>query len=202
MVVSFRHLPGFLPKESQAVLLREIRQVLVQAPLFAPTMPRTGQPFGVIMSNCGPLGWVSDAAGGYRYQPAHPVTEQAWPDMPAVLLKVWRDVTKYHVPPEACLINYYRPGAKMGSHVDRDEADKRAPVLSISLGDTAVFHVGGTTRTSPKERVQLASGDVLVLEGPSRFAYHGIDRVIAGSSALLAEGGRINLTLRRVTSAA
>ena len=86
----------------------------------------------------------------------------------------------------------------MGSHVDRDEHEPAAPVLSVSLGDDAVFHVGGTERGGKKDRVTLKSGDLLVLEGASRFAYHGIDKVIAGTSPLLAEGGRINLTLRRV----
>jgi alkylated DNA repair protein (DNA oxidative demethylase) len=196
---AFRYLSGRLSSDEQAKLLTDIRQVLATAPFFTPCMPRSGKPFSVRMSNCGPLGWVSDKERGYRYQPNHPVTGTPWPPMPPILLELWRDVTKYHAPPEACLINYYDRGTKMGSHVDRDEADKNAPVLSVSLGDSAVFHVGGTTRTGPKQRVTLASGDVLVLEGPSRFAYHGIDRVLPGTSLLLPEGGRINLTLRRVT---
>lgn len=196
---TFRYLPGYIDATGQRRLVEEIRAAVGAAPLFQPTMPRTGKAFSVRMSNCGPLGWVSDKDGGYRYQATHPVTGQAWPGMPPFLLELWRDLTGYPHPPEACLINYYAGGTKMGSHVDRDEADRAAPVLSVSLGDSAVFHVGGLKRGDTKTRLTLASGDVLLLEGPSRFAYHGIDRILAGTSDLLAHGGRINLTLRRVT---
>ncbi|MEQ1650363.1 MAG: alpha-ketoglutarate-dependent dioxygenase AlkB [Hyphomicrobiaceae bacterium] len=201
---TFRHLPGYFNARQQAELLLHIKDILEIAPLFQPVMPRTGKAFSVRMSNCGPLGWVSDKERGYRYQPTHPVTEEAWPAMPKLLLDLWLREARYPAPPEACLINLYQEGAKMGAHQDRDEADFSAPVVSVSLGDAAVFHVGGRKRTDPKVRVTLKSGDVLLLEGESRLAYHGIDRVIAGSSELLArcgfaEGGRMNLTLRRVT---
>ena len=197
---TFRYLPGYIDATGQRRLVEEIRAAVGAAPLFQPTMPRTGKAFSVRMSNCGPLGWVSDKDGGYRYQATHPVTGQPWPGMPLLLLELWRELTGYPHPPEACLINYYAGGTKMGSHVDRDEADRAAPVLSVSLGDSAVFHVGGLKRGDPKTRLTLASGDVLLLEGPSRFAYHGIDRILPGTSDLLANGGRINLTLRRVTA--
>jgi DNA oxidative demethylase len=151
------------------------------------------------MSNCGSLGWVSDKAHGYRYQATHPETGAPWPAIPDRLLALWREVTGYPLAPEACLINFYDTGTKMGSHQDRDEQDLAAPVLSISLGDDAIFHVGGQVRRDPKVRVRLASGDVLVLEGASRLAFHGIDKVFPGTSLLLKDGGRINLTLRRVT---
>jgi DNA oxidative demethylase len=200
--LTFRHLPGYLDASSQAALLAEIRACVAAAPLFQPTMPRTGKPFSVKMSNCGALGWVSDKSGGYRYQPTHPETGIAWPAMPARLLALWHDVARYPSAPEACLINFYSAGTKMGSHQDRDERDLTAPVVSVSLGDDATFHVGGPKRTDPKTRVRLASGDVLVLEGQSRLAFHGIDKVHAGTSLLLKDGGRINLTLRRVTAAA
>lgn len=153
----------------------------------------------VRMTNCGVLGWMTDKTGGYRYQATHPVTGNPWPPIPDMLLAVWRELSGYPAPPEACLINYYEDGTRMGSHQDRDEIDLDAPVLSVSLGDDAVFHVGGCERSDAKTRVTLRSGDVLVLEGPSRLAYHGVDRVSAGSSDLLPEGGRINLTLRRVS---
>ena len=162
-------------------------------------MPRTGKPFSVRMTNCGPLGWVSDKAGGYRYQATHPATGCAWPPLPERLLRLWEDVAGFTRPPEACLINYYAGSAKMGSHRDEDEEDRAAPVVSISLGDDATFHVGGLKRNDPKQRMLLRSGDVVVLGGASRLAYHGIDRIHAGTSSLLAEGGRFNLTLRRVT---
>lgn len=193
-----RHLPAYLDRARQEALLADIRSVIAAAPLFAPTMPRTGKPFSVRMTNCGALGWVSDR-DGYRYQPHHPKTRQAWPRIPEALLSLWREVTDYPVLPEACLINRYAPGARMGLHQDRDEQDFAAPVLSVSLGDVAIFRVGGTVRRAPTESLRLASGDVVILEAKSRLAYHGIDRVLAGTSDLLPEGGRLNLTLRRVT---
>jgi alkylated DNA repair protein (DNA oxidative demethylase) len=151
------------------------------------------------MSNCGPLGWVSDKERGYRYQATHVATGRPWPPMPQKLLELWRDHAAFEGPPEACLINHYPAGAKMGSHRDKDEDEPRAPVLSVSLGDDAIFHVGGNKRGDPKVRVTLRSGDVCLLGGPSRFAFHGIDRILPGTSDLVPGGGRINLTLRRVT---
>lgn len=195
----FRHLPGYLDPGRQRELLGHIRIVLAEGPLYAPNMPRTGKPFSVRMTNCGPLGWVSDKAGGYRYQAGHPVNGQPWPPMPDLLFEVWREVADYPFPPEACLVNYYAGPAKMGPHRDEDEEDTRAPVVSISLGDEATFHIGGLKRTDSKRRLVLRSGDVVVLGGAARMAYHGIDRIHPGTSGLLAEGGRLNLTLRRVT---
>ncbi len=199
MTSPFQHLPAHLDGLEQLALRDEIRAVIARAPLFTPTMPRTGKPFSVRMSNCGPLGWVSDKACGYRYQPVHPVTGEPWPPIPERLLTLWRDLSGYPEPPQACLVNYYTSGAKMGSHQDRDEQDFDAPVLSVSLGDEATFHVGGTDRSAPKQRILLRSGDVVLLTGQSRLAYHGIDRIFAGTSNLLRDGGRLNLTLRRVT---
>lgn len=199
MLAGFRHLKGHFKHADQRVLLDEVRKVIRLAPLYRPVMPRTGRPFSVLMTNAGALGWVSDATG-YRYQPLHPVTGQLWPPIPPMLLALWRETSGWPGEPEACLINYYEPGAKMSSHVDQDEAEFSAPVLSVSLGDAAVFHVGGHRRSDPKTRMDLFSGDVAVLGGESRRAYHGIDRIMGGSSDLLPEGGRFNLTLRRVTA--
>ena len=196
----FRHLSGYLSQARQGELLGHLRSVMAEAPLYAPTMPRTGKPFSVRMTNCGPLGWVSDKAQGYRYQAQHPLTGRPWPPMPELLLEVWREVANYPVPPEACLVNYYATGAKMGSHRDEDEEEIRAPVVSISLGDDATFHIGDLERAGPKRRLLLRSGDVVVLAGAARMAYHGVDRIHPGTSTLLSEGGRLNLTLRRVTA--
>jgi DNA oxidative demethylase len=195
----FRYLPGLLSNTEQGQLVAALQAVIAAAPFFTPTMPRTGKPFSVSMTNCGPLGWVSDKDRGYRYQASHPETGLQWPAIPEQILHIWRAHAHYAHVPEACLVNFYKAGTKMGSHIDRDELDRAAPVLSISLGDSAVFHVGSTERNGPKTRVTLKSGDVLILEGPSRFAYHGIDKVLAGSSTMWPGGGRINLTLRRVT---
>lgn len=189
--------PGWLDRTGQEALAAELREVLAAAPLFTPRMPRTGKPFSVRMSNCGPLGWVSDVAG-YRYQPTHPETGRAWPAMPPVLTRAWAELAGSTLAPEACLINWYAPGARMGLHQDRDEQEFSAPVLSLSLGDSALFRIGGTARKDPTRSVRLASGDALVLSGPARLAFHGIDRVFAETSTLLKQPGRINLTLRRV----
>ncbi len=198
----FQHFPGFFDAAAQGRLMAEVNAVISEAPLFQPVMPRTGKPFSVLMSNAGPLGWVSDVKG-YRYQPTHPDTGKPWPEMPPVLQELWRALAIWPSEPEACLINIYGDGAKMGSHRDSDEAAKDAPVISVSLGDTARFHVGGLKRADKRERVNLESGDVVVLGGTSRQAYHGIDQVMAGTSQVvrdvLPEGGRVNLTLRRVT---
>jgi DNA oxidative demethylase len=195
----FRYVPEYFDRDGQITLLAAVREVIRQAPLYIPTMPRSGKPLSVRMTNAGPLGWVSDKDGGYRYQRTHPVTGKSWPAMPALLLRLWNDLAGYNAPPEACLVNYYAGEARLGSHVDADEENTLAPVLSVSLGDAGVFHVGGLKRSDPKTRLTLNSGDVVVLAGTARFAYHGIDRVLAGTSDLLPEGGRINLTMRRVT---
>lgn len=193
-----RYLPEFLDRGAQEQVLQDLREAVAQAPLFTPVMPRTAKPFSVHMSNMGVLGWVSDKAG-YRYQAKHPATGQSWPAIPQSILSVWNKVSNYPHGPEACLVNFYGGEAKMGLHQDRDEEDFEAPVVSISLGDAALFRLGGTTRGAKTQSLKLASGDVVVLEGPTRLAFHGIDRVIGGSSTLLKDGGRINLTLRRVT---
>jgi alkylated DNA repair protein (DNA oxidative demethylase) len=192
--------PGYLDRAAQETLLAAVREAIRQAPLFTPTMPRTGKPFSVRMTNCGPLGWVSDA-GGYRYQPTHPDTGRPWPRMPDLALRAWRDLAGYAPLPQACLINVYAPTARMGLHQDRDEQDFSAPVLSLSLGDTCLFRIGGTGRGDPTRSFRLASGDALVLGGQARLAFHGVDRIMPGTSTLLPEGGRINLTLRRVRMA-
>jgi DNA oxidative demethylase len=193
-----RLLPGLLDHDAQTALVADLREIVRAAPLFVPVMPRTGKPFSVRMTNCGPLGWVSDAAG-YRYQPTHPVTGTPWPAIPARLLDLWSAIARDPHPPQACLVNFYAASARMGLHQDRDEDDLSAPVLSVSLGDTAIFRVGGLRRTDPTRSIRLTSGDVLILEGESRLAFHGIDRVLPGTSTLLPSGGRLNLTLRRVT---
>jgi DNA oxidative demethylase len=189
--------PGYLDRAAQTALLAAIRDVFRQAPLYTPRMPRSGRPFSVRMTNCGSLGWVSDETG-YRYQATHPETHTPWPPMPAILHQAWRELSGYPHPPEACLVNMYSAAAKMGLHQDRDEDDFAAPVVSLSLGDTCLFRIGGTRCSDATRALRLASGDAIVLAGDSRLAFHGVDRIMAGTSTLLPEGGRINLTLRRV----
>lgn len=193
------YLPGHLDRAGQEALLDAIRAVVADAPLYVPSMPRTGKEMSVRMTNCGDLGWVTDREHGYRYQATHPATGRPWPAIPDMLLRLWDDVAGHFLPPEACLVNFYAATAKMGLHQDRDEADFSAPVLSVSLGDDCLFRVGGTQRGDPTKSFRLSSGDVVVLGGESRLAFHGVDRIYPGTSGLLAKGGRINLTLRRVS---
>lgn len=178
-------------------LLEEVNARIARAPFYRPTMPKSGAPFSVEETNFGPLGWVSDKSG-YRYQPTHPITHEPWPDIPRALLDLWDETTSYPAPPECCLVNLYRESARMGLHQDRDEAATDAPVLSVSLGDDATFRIGGTSRKGATRTVMLKSGDVLTFGGPARLAFHGLDKIIPGSSALVPGGGRLNLTLRRV----
>lgn len=190
----FRLWPGALDAEAQQALLTEVLAAAQTAPFYRPVTPG-GRPFSVEMTGMGPLAWVSDRAG-YRYQATHPVTEQTWPPMLQSLLDLWDALTSWPAPPDACLVNLYRHEAKMGLHQDKDEADLTAPVLSVSLGDTAVFRIG-PAEGGRTQSLKLASGDVCALTGPARLARHGIDRLLAGSSQLVPGGGRINLTLRR-----
>lgn len=191
-----RVLKGYLDRAAQEVMVEEIRNVAKTAPFRQPLTP-WGKPMSVRMTAAGRFGWHTDRKG-YRYIDAHP-DGMDWPPVPTSVLKVWSDLVSDTRAPDCCLVNYYAEKAKMGLHQDKDEADFDWPVLSISLGDTAVFRVGGLARTDPTERVMLESGDVAILEGDARLAFHGIDRIRAGSSTLLKDGGRINLTCRVVT---
>lgn len=190
----FRLWPGALSVQAQATLLADVLEAEAAAPFYRPETPG-GRPFSVEMTNLGALGWVSDR-GGYRYQATHPLTGKPWPPIPSMLLGLWSALTGWSEAPDACLVNLYREQAKMGLHQDKDEADLTAPVLSVSLGDTAVFRIGAA-ESGPTRSFRLTSGDVCALTGPARLARHGIDRLIVGSSTLVPGGGRINLTLRR-----
>jgi DNA oxidative demethylase len=185
-----------LDRAAQEQLVAILREILREAPLFQPVMPRTGKAFSVRMSNCGPLGWVSDVSG-YRYQPTHPETGRKWPPMPESISSLWRAFAEHGAEPDACLINFYDAEARMAPHQDRDEIDFDAPILSLSLGDACRFRHGGETRGAPTQSLRLESGDILVFGGPARKMFHGVDRVFPGTSTLLSPPGRINLTLRR-----
>ncbi|CAN5800552.1 alpha-ketoglutarate-dependent dioxygenase AlkB [soil metagenome] len=184
-----------LDAAAQAAVLADVRAVLAAAPLFAPMTP-WGKPMRVRMTSAGRYGWFSDAKG-YRYERRHP-SGLPWPPIPASILALWRRFAGERRAPDCCLVNYYASGARMGLHRDADEVDFAWPVVSISLGDPAVFRIGGLARSDPTRSVELESGDVVVLGGAARLAYHGIDRIRFGVSPLVPEGGRINLTLRVV----
>lgn len=200
MLKGFRFLPEYFPLAAQKALVSEILAILETNPLYTATMPRSGKPMSVRMTNLGPLGWVSDIRG-YRYQSNHPFTDKPWTPIPQRLLDLWNDVADYVAPPQACLVNWYSADSRLGLHVDADETADDAPVVSVSLGSRALFRLGGLERSSPTSSMRLASGDVVVLGGKARRAYHGVDRIYPDSSTLIPGGGRLNLTLRRVTAA-
>ena len=186
---------GLISAAQQADWVDDIRAVVAAAPLVSPVTPG-GRPMSVRMTAAGRLGWVTDRAG-YRYAARHPGGGD-WPPIPARVLDLWHRVTGLAREPDCCLINFYGEGARMGLHQDKDEGDFTFPVLSVSLGDDALFRMGGVDRPAPTQSLWLRSGDVVVMGGEARLAWHGIDRVRHGSSALLPKGGRINLTLRVV----
>jgi len=185
----------FLPSSDQLRLVKELREVAAQAPVFSPKT-KSGKPMSVRLTAAGDFGWFSDQRG-YRYVQHHP-SGVNWPAIPDSIMAIWRAVAGAAPDPECCLINFYGEGARMGLHQDRDEANFEWPVVSISLGDDALFRVGGTERGGKTESIWLQSGDVAVMGGPARLNYHGIDRIKFGSSSLLKEGGRLNITLRVV----
>ena len=202
MVKGIALLPGVtlwqekFSRAEQRRLLNDVLARLEIAPLYRPRMPGSDKEFSVEESNFGPLGWISDKSG-YRYQANHPVTGMPWPDIPPLLMELWREIA-HAAEVECCLVNLYRDSARMGLHQDKNEGDFSAPVVSVSLGDEALFRIGGETRRGTTQSVKLSSGDVVMFGGPARLAYHGIDRILPGTSNLVPDGGRINLTLRQV----
>lgn len=195
IVNGFEIRKGWLDRPSQAAMAAEVAAVVAAAPTFSPLTP-WGKPMSVRMTSAGRYGWFTDRSG-YRYIDRHP-SGTPWPPIPPSVLAVWRDLVPAGRDPDCCLVNLYGPAARMGLHRDADEADFSWPVLSISLGDPATFRIGGPARSDPTTSVLLESGDVVLFGGEARLAYHGIDRIRAGGSRLLPEGGRINLTLRVV----
>lgn len=187
---------GYLDVAAQEAVVAAVRQLVLAAPLFQPDTPY-GRPMSVRMTSAGSFGWHSDQHG-YRYISRHP-NGMRWPAIPKDILAIWDRVTELERRPDCCLVNWYGEGARMGLHQDRDEADFSWPVVSVSLGDDGLFRIGNRTRGGKTESVWLASGDVVVMGGDARLTYHGIDRIRFGSSRLLSQGGRLNLTLRVVT---
>ena len=186
---------GYLGAAKQAALVDDLRALAAKAPLFSPST-RFGRKMSVRMTSAGKYGWFS-GAGGYRYEPRHP-DGQDWPGIPASALTIWHDLVPGTRAPDCCLMNFYGEGARMGMHQDRDEADFTWPVVSVLLGDDGLFRIGNTERGGKTESLWLTSGDVVILGGAARLAYHGVDRIRFASSGLLPNGGRINLTMRVV----
>ena len=186
---------AYLAPKDQAAMVADIRNIAKHAPFQQPMTP-WGKPMSVKMTAAGKYGWFTDRKG-YRYIDQHP-DGTPWPPIPDSVLTIWRDLVSRTRMPDCCLVNYYAEKARMGLHQDKDEANFDWPVLSISLGDTAVFRVGGTERGDKTRSIDLESGDIALLSGAARLAFHGVDRIRSGSSQLLKSGGRLNLTLRVV----
>jgi alkylated DNA repair protein (DNA oxidative demethylase) len=195
--------PGMalLPGRAGAEILSAARDVLAARPAAAMTTPG-GKQMSVAMSSCGTLGWVTDRSG-YRYAASDPQTGLAWPAMPEPLRRLAASAAAASgfpaFAPEACLINVYGPAARLSLHQDRDEQDFTQPIVSVSLGRSALFRFGGTRRGEPTRSVTLDHGDVLVFGGPARLMFHGIDRLTGPLHESLGDS-RINLTFRRVTA--
>lgn len=192
-------LPGFAAAVAKP-LVAEIGRIAAAVP-FRHMLTPGGQAMSVAMTNCGPLGWVSDRAG-YRYQATDPASGLAWPAMPSAFRQLAHDAAALagfaDFVPDACLINRYFAGARMSLHQDLDERDFSQPIVSVSLGLAATFLLAGETRSGPRQRLPLAHGDVLVWGGPDRRRFHGVQPVVAGEHPLTG-ACRYNLTFRRAT---
>ncbi|HDZ08590.1 DNA oxidative demethylase AlkB [Pseudohongiella sp.] len=188
---------GFLVAHADEVMA-EIDRVVAQAPYRHLSTPG-GKRMSVAMSNCGAEGWVSDRAG-YRYQTIDPLTATVWPAMPARLRALAQqaagDGGYPGFEPTVCLINYYAPGARMGLHQDRDEANLTAPIVSFSLGLPATFIWGGWQRVGKTQRIMLRHGDAVVWGGEDRLRFHGVAPLKDGEHAVTGRA-RINLTFRQ-----
>lgn len=190
-------LRGCVGADEQA-LLADLRIIIKAAP-FRHLVTPGGHTMSVAMTNCGRVGWVSDPSG-YRYDPVDPDSGQAWPAMPPSLRSLAARAAAAggydHFTPDACLINRYKPGAKLSLHQDKDELDLGAPIVSVSLGLPATFLFGGLTRNAAQKRYRLTHGDVVVWGGPSRLAYHGVAPLPDGAHPVMG-AQRINLTFRK-----
>jgi alkylated DNA repair protein (DNA oxidative demethylase) len=188
-----------IAREHDAALLADLDAVVEAAPLRHMVTPG-GYRMSVAMTNCGALGWVSEASG-YRYDPVDPVRGTPWPAMPASFRRLAQHAAAAAgfdgFEPDACLVNRYEPGAKLSLHQDKDERDYGAPIVSVSLGLPAVFLFGGARRADRTQRVPLEHGDVVVWGGPARLAYHGVLALKDGLPHERLGGTRVNLTFRR-----
>lgn len=182
----------------ETALLTALREVTSSAP-FRHMITPGGYRMSVAMSNCGPLGWVTDKAG-YRYDAIDPVSGLPWPSMPESFMRLATAAATESgflgFAPDACLINRYEPGAKLSLHQDKDEQDFAQPIVSVSLGIPAVFLFGGLKRADKTIRIPVTHGDVAVWGGPARLRYHGVMHLKESDHPLLGRQ-RINLTFRK-----
>ncbi|MEM9044170.1 MAG: alpha-ketoglutarate-dependent dioxygenase AlkB [Pseudomonadota bacterium] len=197
VIAGFEIYRNLLSQEKQIEMVDACREIIRQAPLVRP-MTAWGKPMTVRMTSAGRAGWVIHR-GKYQYRAHHPETDLPWPQIPPAILEPWRRLDLWPGDPACCLLNWYDAEARMGLHQDKDEGLFEAPVLSISLGDPARFRMGGIEKGSKTQSTILSSGDVVVMRGDARLAYHGIDRILAdGLPNPITARGRINLTLRVV----
>ena len=196
----FFRVKRFLDNDLQSELLDIAREVCAQAPLLRPALPN-GQPMRLTLTSCGPLGWWSDVKGGYRYVESHPRTGKPWPAIPKRMLGLAEEALETVGLPlvriDSCLINHYAEGESLGMHVDRTEQDRKAPIISLSIGAEAEFVLEDPDGN--KTSHILSSGDLVVQSGRSRAWLHGIKRVMPTIPNICRDGGRINFTLRKVT---
>lgn len=186
----------------QAEILSACRHVIQQAPLFTKTMPPTGAAFRYQCTSAGRYGWISDRTG-FRYVQQHPVTQHPFPPLPPIIDQLATDIASQYdlaLRPETALINWYAADGKLGLHQDKTEIS-RAPVISISIGDDCVFIMGGMKRTDKKQDMILQSGDVLIMGAEDRLRFHGVKKIISGTTPPelnLKQPGRLNITVRQV----
>ncbi len=196
-------LRGRLSRAEQAEFVRLAFEVADDAPFYTPVM-RGGAPFRVQMTSAGDIGWLSDEAG-YRYARVHPETKRPWPEIPEPITSFAKaaalEAGFSGFTPDSCLFNLYRSDGKLGIHRDHVEQDRVSPIVSVSLGDSCVFKFGGLSKGGPFTDWTLVSGDVVVFGGPSRLAWHGVSKILRGTSDLIPGGGRMNLTVRRAMPA-
>lgn len=194
-------LPNFLSQRDQIKFVETTRQIVSEAPLTAPKM-WNGSKFKVKVTSCGSYGWFADERG-YKYLTKHPLTQKPFPKMPKVFYdfakKCAEEVLLVNYKPQTCLINYYQnETGRLGLHVDDTEEDLTSPIVTLSLGDSCVFVVGGLERKDKIQKIVLHSGDVVIMHRQGRMLYHGVEKLLPGTSKLLRTGGRLSLTFRKV----
>lgn len=187
---------NYLDPNLQHKVIGLVMNIIKEAPLITPVM-QNGTKFNISITNCGDWGWISDK-DGYRYVDRHPVTKNKWPELPKLIKDLaYHSALEAGFPkfePDSCLINHYKATGKLGLHKDKDELDFGQPIVSISLGDSAIFQYKVDNNLIDQK---LNSGDILVIGNEHRLVEHGIKKIIDRTSSLVPGGGRINLTLRR-----
>ncbi|MGB0494861.1 MAG: alpha-ketoglutarate-dependent dioxygenase AlkB [Kangiellaceae bacterium] len=179
-------------------LLDKIKSLTKIAP-FNKMMTPNGHNTNIPFTNCGEFGWTSDLSG-YRYSRINPITKQSWPLMPKTFFTLAQDAAKNagfeNFTPDACLINQYSIGSKLGAHQDKNEKDFTQPIVSVSIGLPAVFQIFGNTRSGVEVSYHLQDGDVMVWGKSARLIYHGV-KTISVDPLNSHSTHRFNITFRK-----